>query len=63
MKEQIAFIYTRLDLSQMELFKEVYGGQLVDDDQFSSIGRVTFSNHQATKGVVLPKNTLEDQRA
>lgn len=39
-KAQISFIYLGLDLSQMDLFKMVCDGQLVDDEKVSLLGEV-----------------------
>lgn len=59
--EKIDFLYLRLDLSQIDLFKMVRGGKLVDDEEVPPVEEVALNDHQATKGVARPRNTLEDQ--
>lgn len=60
-KERITFLYQVLDLSQMDLFKMVLGGQLVDEEEVPLTGEVPLTYLQAPKDYVHPGNTLKDQ--
>lgn len=54
------FFYPGLDLSQMDLFKVVRGGQLVDDEEVPPVGETIVDDSQVAEDALHYGDVLED---
>lgn len=60
-KEQITFFYMRCDFSQMDLFKVLCGGQIIDEDEVPPFKEITLIDSQVIEDAIRSREALEDQ--
>lgn len=54
------FFYPGLDLSQMDMFKVVCGGKLVDDEEVPHVGETVVDDSQVAEDAFNYGDVLED---
>lgn len=60
-KEQITFFYLRCDFSQMDLFKMICRGQIMDEDEVPPLKEITLIDSRVIEDAIRFGEALEDQ--